>query len=127
MSTSDKRRDPAVRHGVVAAAVCLAASVVYEAFSHGVLSYFMLLMFLCPLCDAGFFSIIRRPPRWWARCLLHTGVAALTLGCFVRGALDIYGTTSEWTALYFALGAPLALSGAAACLLTGKGLGDGVR
>lgn len=124
MFTWIKRRDPAVCHGLIAAAACLAASLVYEAFSHGVLSYFMLLSFLCPLADAVFFLCLRARPRWRARCLTHTGVAALTLGCFVRGVFEIYGTTSEWTNVYFVLGGALALLGAVGCLLTAASSAD---
>ena len=99
------------------AAGCLLFACVYEAFSHGVYSLSMLLMFLWPLLGGALpfwmLSRMRRRlwPGWLARGLYHSGVATLVTGGAVTGALEIYGTTSPYTACYGPVGAVLCAGG----------------
>ncbi len=94
-----------------AALVCLVFAFVYERFSHGVFSPFMLGAFLVPLLlgsvPAALFGAApgRVLPGTASRYLYHSGVAALTAGCLFRGVLEIYGTTSRLGAVYWAVGA----------------------
>ena len=100
-------------------AFCAVFGAVYEAFSFGVWSYFMVYAFACPLLlgalPALLVGISRRAPlpRRLSRGLWHMGVTALTVGCVFRGILDIYGTSSPLTAVYFvAAGVLLVVSAA---------------
>lgn len=100
-----------------AAAVSAVFSAVYEAFSHGVYSAFMIWMFLWPLLGGAIpFGILARcrrlpkPPRR-SRCLYHSGIATLTVGSCMTGIFEIYGTTSGYVAVYWVAGFALAIAG----------------
>ncbi len=101
-----------------AAAVCLGFAFVYELFSHGVYSPFMIFAFLVPLLLGAVPSAIlggvpaRKLPGTATRRLYHSGVAALTAGSLFRGVLEIYGTTSRLEAVYWAFGTLMVLSAA---------------
>ncbi len=83
---------------------------VYERFSHGVYSYFMLYAFVIPLGGGAlpFFALAfseRLPlPCATVYRLYHSGIAALTVGCCFAGALEIYGTTNRQIAVYWIVG-----------------------
>ena len=91
-----------------AAAVAL-GGFVYEQFSHGVYSDFMVYAFLPPLVLGACPLLIRAlrgkalPGRWCVR-LYHWGLIVLTVGCLFQGALDIYGTTSWLVMGYWVAG-----------------------
>ncbi len=92
--------------------LCALFGGVYECFSHQVYSYFMLYAFLIPLVGGAcpFFALAlsrRAAPGRPARNLYHSGLAAWTVGCLFRGALDIYGTTNHLINLYWIAGAAL--------------------
>ena len=86
---------------------------VYEIFSHGVYSYFMLYAFAFPLAGGvlPFFAMhqlgAKGYPSHLARFLYHSGIATLTVGSLIRGVLDIYGTTNALTAYYWYVGGAL--------------------
>lgn len=79
---------------------------VYELFSHGVYSYYMIYAFLVPLAGGtlpySFLSLSRRVPSPGsaAVCLYNAGLASLTVGSLMRGILDIYGTTNRLVVIY---------------------------
>ena len=75
---------------------------VYERFSHGVLSGFMVFAFLIPLLGgaAQLLPIFRRRSPFLWNC----GILTLTVGSLVRGVLDIYGTTSRLCGVYGVVG-----------------------
>ena len=90
---------------------------VYEYFSFGVYSAFMLYAFAVPLVFGvlPFLLLgmrIQPPgiPPLAGRCW-HTGTAALTIGCLVKGVLDIYGTESPLIPVYWAAGGVSLLAG----------------
>lgn len=88
---------------------CILFGAVYELFSHGVYSYFMLYAFVIPLVGGTlpFFSMAlsRAPiPNRVSLNLYHSGIAALTIGCLFQGALEIYGTTNRLVSVYWVLG-----------------------
>ncbi len=102
---------------------CAVFSAVYEYFSHGVFSGFMIFLFLVPLLlgAAPFFalSLTSAPvPGEGARGLYHAGVAALGTGSCLAGILEIYGTTSPYLPVYWAAGGLLALAGVLRYLLS---------
>lgn len=98
------------RRYLYVAAFSLLLGTVYTCFSHGVLSGFMLLAFVFPLIGgAAVFAVLARLgerayPPLWAERFYRWGIAALTLGSHVRGALDIYGTENAMTAWYWWIG-----------------------
>lgn len=104
---------------------CIFFSAVYEHFSHGVYSNFMVYMFLFPLVGGAipFFLISTfhhiRYPRRMVISLYHSGIATLTVGSCLRGVLDIYGTTSGYVAVYWFAGAALIIVALGWHLLSG--------
>lgn len=107
---------------LIATVLCALFGAVYERFSHGVYSYWMLYAFAFPLLlgvvPLYLLSALGRqrsgPVRWG---LYHAGVAALTVGSLVSGALEIYGTTSPLIAVYWFVGEALILLGGLLFLL----------
>ncbi|MFB0919279.1 MAG: hypothetical protein QMB62_00120, partial [Oscillospiraceae bacterium] len=96
---------------------CGLFSAVYENFSHGVYSNFMVYLFLFPFVGGvlpyavlGLTSHMPCPSRPVSR-LYNSGIAALAVGSCVKGVLDIYGTTSAYMPIYWALGAVLVVIG----------------
>lgn len=94
--------------------VCAVFGAVYEHFSHGVYSGYMAYAFLFPLAGGAlpfltmFLLSPRQIPGRLSRNLYHSGIAALTVGSMVRGALDIYGTASGLCRVYRIAGAVFA-------------------
>ncbi|MDD3336865.1 MAG: hypothetical protein PHI98_15355 [Eubacteriales bacterium] len=116
MSTKALAMRTAKRYGMASGAVLLFAAV-YEANGYGVYSPFMVLLFLWPLLLGAIpFFILSRWKRsfflgWLPRCLYHSGVATLTTGSAVSGILEIYGTASPYTVVYWVVGGLLLVSG----------------
>lgn len=79
----------------VTALFCAVFAGVYEAFSHGVVSGWMLALPVYPLVSAVIFHILYRlnkPVGSWFRSLWLCGVATLTVCSCLRGVFEIYGT-----------------------------------
>lgn len=108
--TSDKKT---LRHSAIiyvsVAAFCVLFSTVYEHFSHGVYSNFMVLLFLFPLVAAippfvlPFFKFLPSPTKT-VRNMWALGTATLTVGSCLKGVFDIYGTTSSFVGIYWYIG-----------------------
>lgn len=102
--------------------LCAVFGAVYEVFSHGVWSGYMVYAFLFPLVGGAlpFCHLALRgrslPPRW-TRNFHHAGIATLTVGSFFEGVLAIYGTTNRLTIVYWIAGAALVLGGLIVALL----------
>ena len=118
MSTSatEKREAKASRKallGYAAAAVfCALFGLIYEHFSFGVYSNYMLFAFLIPLLG-GFLPALFLPANATradrkARQFYRAGIATFTVGSLFRGVLDIYGTESRLCTVYAVSGAILA-------------------
>lgn len=127
MSTSATERSalPTAFTALLISLLCAALGGVYEIFSHGVWSGFMVYAFLFPLClDAlpfAWLALRRRPlPCRWTLHLHHAGVATLTVGSFFTGVLAIYGTTNQLTILYWIAGCLLLAGGLIVHLLSRK-------
>lgn len=126
MSTSDteaRRKTPAVTGSVylLLSLACAAFGAVYETFSHGVYSPFMVYAFVFPLAGGALPFLLMAlgawPPARRAACrLYHSGIAALTVGSLVQGALEIYGTTNRLVSVYWIAGIAFVLLGAAVYL-----------
>ena len=94
---------------LLAAVCCAAFGAIYEFFSHGVYSCFMIGAFVFPLLLGALpFSMLRQAGRPFpgkvAANLIHAGVATLTVGSIVQGVLEIYGTTNPLAAVYWIAG-----------------------
>lgn len=95
---------------------CAVFSLIYEYFSHGVYSGFMIFLFFFPLLLGAlpFFLLSRITavfPSESARGTYHAGLATLGLGSCLSGILDIYGTTSPYLPAYWIVGGLLMLAG----------------
>lgn len=102
---SKARHDMIVYLGI--SLFCMIFAGIYEIFSHGVISYPMILMFLYPLLGG---SLVYRILSKWNQLdypskmtynLYNSGIALFTVGSCLKGVLDIYGTTSKYTSFYF--------------------------
>ena len=95
---------------LVIAIFCILFAGIYEVFSHGVISYSMIFMFLYPLLGGSLVYLILSKwnrldyPSKMTYNLYNSGIASFTVGSCLKGVLDIYGTTSEYTFLYFLMG-----------------------
>ena len=96
---------------------CALFGAIYEHFSHGVYSGYMIFAFLFPLIG-GFLPFLIMSRSGWRRLpgrlplnLYHSGLAALTVGSIFQGVLAIYGTTSSLTKVYWICGFGLAVAG----------------
>ena len=82
---------------------------VYELFSHGVYAYGMLYAFAFPLVGGVLPALLLKRqgimlPSDVSLQLWHFGISALTVGSLFSGALEIYGTSSRLTAVYWLAG-----------------------
>ena len=89
---------------------------VYELFSHGVYSYYMIYAFAFPLLLGvlPFFGMWKRGrmfPRGVAAQLIHAGIAALCVGSIVQGIIEIYGTENALVIVYWFTGGILIAAG----------------
>ena len=77
---------------------------VYEHFSHGVDSGYMMYAFAIPLVlGAAPYALALSRQRYPGRAFLgvwNAGIAALSVGSVMRGVLDIYGTTNGLIVVY---------------------------
>ena len=109
------------RNYLIAAAVALAVSVIYEFCSHGVYSAFMVGLAAWPLVLGVLPSWIAGradapDPTPSARTLLAAGVCTFTFGSLMTGVMEIYGSTSAYTHLYWEVGAVIMFLAVVACL-----------
>lgn len=119
LSTLDIER----KHGrtaliyLLAAIFCGVFGSVYELFSHGVYSYYMIYAFAFPLVGGvlPFLILDLKNPRYMpsalAQGLYHAGIATCTIGSIIQGVLVIYGTTNSKTVIYWIAGAVLVTAG----------------
>ena len=89
---------------------CGLFSAVYEYFSFGVYSNFMIFLYMIPLvagvlpyAAAGLINFLPCPSPASER-VYNCGVATLALGCCLSGVLEIYGTSSIYIKFYWIAG-----------------------
>jgi len=93
--------------------LCIAVNMIYATFGHGVSSDSMTWMFLYPLIGGILYFLLRvimffrnsRASRDRV-CfnLYNSGIATLTVGSFLKGMMDIAGTSSKFVILYYQIG-----------------------
>ena len=91
----------------------LVLAMIYESFSHGVFSPYMVFAFLIPLL-MGFliYSIIYCTKinnffSAFSTKIFNSAILTFTIGSVIKGVLDIYGTTNNLVYNYFGLGVVL--------------------
>ena len=93
-----------IRGYAAAAAAGLLFGTVYEIFSHGVYSVYMLGAWTVPcLCALLLLAAAKKAAILPGNILLQLlccGAATLTAGSLMKGVLDIYGTTNGLTVFY---------------------------
>jgi hypothetical protein len=105
---SDKKY---LTRNVAAAVFLLVFALIYEHFSHGVISGYMLGAWLIPLAGSIPYLGINRLYRRHAAengeqrsaaasGLWQLGIFTLSQGFIMKGIIEIYGTTNRWTAVY---------------------------
>lgn len=113
-STKKANKKTAFRY-FLSALFTLLFSIIYEFFSNGVYSVFMLCSFFLPLFGGWlvFFVFSKlsfvRVPSLRTRYVYHSGIATLTVGCIMQGMLYIYGTTNGLINYYWYTGSILLL------------------
>ena len=101
---------------LLAALGCAVLSAVYEGFSHGVYSVWMIGLFLFPLL----LRRARRVPARGVRRVWAAGVGTLATGSLMTGVFEIYGSPSPLTMWYWPAGGALLALAAAGFFLEKK-------
>ena len=101
------------RNYLFVAVVCAVIGFVYELFSHGVWSVYMIGAFAVPLVLGTLVNLIialfrMKTPGMASETLYACGIATLTLGSLLTGVLEIYGTTNALLEYYWLVGAGFA-------------------
>ena len=110
-----------LRYNMAGAAFLLVFGIIYEMFSHGVFSAFMVFAFTVPLVLGvmlyGVLLITKRYPGRVFLNLWNSGIAALAVGSVFKGVLDIYGTTNSLIIVYPIVRGVLLLAAAASLII----------
>ena len=112
------------RNYLIISAVTTVFGAVYELFSHGVWSYFMVYAFAAPLALGALPSVflalreVTPAVSRTARKFYRVGLASLTLGMIFAGVIEISGTDSYLTKYYFIAAAALFTAAALVQVLT---------
>lgn len=110
-----------MRYGLLSV-FCAVFALIYELFSHGVVSWYMALLPLWPLLGGALpFLLLARldiHPAQLTRCLWHAGLLTLTVGSLMTGVFEIYGSMSSLVRVYWIAGAALTTAGLADFLWT---------
>ena len=118
MSTSNRNKKAEIRRlfiGLIISTLCAAFGGIYEIFGHGVYSGYMIYAFMLPLIlcviPSALMLLMDKPalPEI-PRNLWNYAVATLTVGCILKGVLEIYGTTNRHLIVYPILAGILALA-----------------
>ena len=89
--------------------------IIYEFFSHGVYSTYMIGAFLIPLIMGCFIYTIIYYLKMYSylsslgTVFFNTSILSFTIGCIMKGVLEIYGTTNQLIVSYLFLGIVLTI------------------
>jgi len=86
---------------LITAAGCLIFSIIYEQFSHDVYSMYMMLAFLIPLIGGILYQLLRGKVN---KTMYTTSWVTLLVGSYMKGVLEIYGTTNKLIIVYLIAG-----------------------
>ena len=91
---------------IIITLVCILFAVIYESFSHGVISNFMVYAFTIPLILGVvvyymlYFIKIKKMPIRFENSTYNAAIATYTVGSIMEGVLQIYGTTNSKIYIY---------------------------
>lgn len=94
---------------------CMVFGLIYEYYSHGVYSNYMIYAFAFPLVGGALpFTVmslykIKRLPNRLTFNLYNSGIATLTIGSIMQGVINIYGTTNNLLIVFWVVGIALSL------------------
>jgi hypothetical protein len=94
---------------------CLIFGWIYELFSFGVYSNYMIYSFVFPFIGGVTFWLLIRTSRkkyYFSKLFINchsASIATFTMGFIFKGVLDIYGTTSNLCNVYWIVGIIFAL------------------
>ncbi len=115
MYTSEKGLKQHLRWHLIASGFLAFFGGIYEFFSHGVYSGWMIFAFAVPLLLGALPYVLLlhrgKAPGWVFLNLWNSGVACLSVGCVFQGVLAIYGTTNALIVVYPIAGGLLLLLG----------------
>ena len=115
MYTSEKDLKLNLRWHLIAAGFLAVFGGIYELFSHGVYSGWMIFAFTVPLflgaLPYALLLHLNRTPGKAFRNLWNAGIACLSVGSVFQGVLVIYGTTNSLIIAYPIAGSILMLLG----------------
>ena len=95
---------------IIVTLTCVLFAMIYESFSHGVVSKFMVYAFMIPLVFGViisymlYFLKIKKLPTRLENRTYNAAVATLTFGSIIEGVLQIYGTTNSKIYVYLVVG-----------------------
>ena len=97
--------------------------VIYEYFSHGVISNYMIFAPVLPLVLGCMLTLVLKmlnvkAPYGFTRVAYAWGIVTTTLGLIMKGVFEIYGSTNDLTNYYFIFGPALMVLGALAYAIT---------
>ena len=103
MSTLDIKKN--LKKYIIFTLFTLLFGIIYEQFSFGVTSYYMLFGFCIPLIlgiipSTVFLELNIKKPDQFTFSIYNKAVITLTIGSLLKGALDIYGTTNKLIIIY---------------------------
>ena len=97
---------------------------VYEAFSHGVYSYFMIYAFAIPLLlGVTLYAILLAKKKYPSQVFLrlwNAGTVVLSWGSVYEGVMEIYCTTNRLMIIYPIAGGLLLASGLISIFITSR-------
>ena len=82
---------------IIVSVICLIFSFIYEHYSHGVVSIFMLYAFSIPL-SAGIIRLIFN--KWLNNTIFRASWITLLVYSYMRGVIEIYGTTNMYLPIF---------------------------
>ena len=91
---------------LIVSVVCLICSLIYEHYSHGVVSIFMLYAFVVPL-SAGILRLIF--DKWLNNTIYRASWITLLVYSYMRGVIEIFGTTNKYLPIFLYTGIGLLL------------------
>lgn len=108
-------------YNIIGAVFLALFGAIYEIFSHGVYSYFMIYAFAIPLIMGVLLYTVlllknKYPDNRFLK-LWNTAIAALSIGSVFAGVLEIYGTTNSLIIVYPIAGGILMLLSLASLLI----------
>ena len=95
---------------IIVTLICILFAIIYESFSHGVISNFMIYAFMIPLVFGvvvsyvSYYLKIKKLPTEIENKTYNVAVATFTIGSIIEGVLQIYGTTNSKVYVYLVIG-----------------------